>query len=233
LRPRATHSARFALETQTVTVPTTNVIVHVAAGAVGLALGLMPLLTLKGGYHHRIWGRWFVGLAAITVATACIGVLAGAAPSALAAVTLSAGYQFTGSLRALALKNRAPGVIDGLLAVAALILICVLLATMGPGTPSWSPAIGYSTLAYVGMVALYDLSRHTWPRTWTRVARPLDHGLKMTGVYFAMASAGAGNLLRDLQPWSQILPSALGVSAMLALSVAYFVKLRRQQAVPL
>lgn len=209
---------------------TANVIVHVAAGALGLALGLVPLLTLKGGYHHRIWGRWFVGLAAITIATAGIGVLSGAPPPALVAATLSAGYQFTGSLRALALKGRAPGVIDGLLAVVALILIGVLLATMGPGTPSWSPAIGYSTLGYVGMVALYDLSRYAWPRTWTRVARPLDHGLKMTGAYFAMASAGAGNLLQDLQPWSQIMPSTLGVLAMLALSVAYFMKLRRPKA---
>lgn len=212
------------------TAATGNIIVHVAAGGLGLVLGLVPLLTLKGGYHHRIWGRWFVGLASITIATASIGVLSGASPSALVAATLSAGYQFTGGLRALALKGCAPGVIDGLLAVVALVLIGVLLATMGPGTPSWSPAIGYSTLGYVGMVALYDLSRYAWPRTWTRVARPLDHGLKMTGTYFAMASAGAGNLLRDLQPWSQIMPSILGVLAMLALSVAYFMKLRRPQA---
>ena len=55
--------------------------------------------------------------------------------------------------------------------------------------------IGYSTAGYVGTIAVYDLTRSFWSRTWLLYARPLDHGLKMTGCYFAMLSAGAGNLL--------------------------------------
>ena len=48
----------------------------------------------------------------------------------------------------------------------------------------------------------------------------------MTGVYFAMMSAGAGNLLRGFQPWSQIVPSTLGMAVMLTLGIVYFRKQR-------
>lgn len=93
---------------------------------------------------------------------------------------------------------------------------------MGSGTKSWTPAIGYSTLGFVCAVALYDLSRHFWRNAWLKHARSLDHGLKMTGAYFAMMSAGVGNVLRDLQPWSQVGPSMLGIFVMIGFTIAYF-----------
>ena len=157
-----------------------------------------------------------------------MAVTAGTAPTALVAVTLTAGYQYVGSLRALALRDRAPGWPDALLACTALALAALLLLRGGPGTASWPPALAYGTLGFVIAMALYDLSRHLWPQLWLRRARILDHGLKMTGFYFAMASAGAGNLLRGWQPWSQLLPSALGT---LAMCVLVFIHLRGRAAV--
>jgi hypothetical protein len=148
----------------------------------------------------------------------------------LVAATLSAGYQGMGSVRALALKGRGPGLADALLALAALLGCGLLLLAMGPGTASWRPAIGYSTLGFVGSLALYDLSRHAWARAWSRHVRPLDHGLKMTGAYFAMMSAGVGNLFRHLQPWSQVVPSALGVVVMAFLAVFYRGRLAKAPA---
>lgn len=53
-------------------------------------------------------------------------------------------------------------------------------------------------------------------------SRPLDHGLKMTGAYFAMMSAGVGNIFRDLQPWSQVGPSAFGAIVMIMFAIAFF-----------
>ena len=205
---------------------TTNVIVHVGAGVIGLTVGLVPLLSRKGGAVHRRWGRRFGWLAAIVVATACLGVLMGSPPGALIAVALSAGYQLVGGIRALYLRGRVPNGWDAALAIAALMLVAWLLMTMGPGTASFTPVIGYSTLGYVATIALYDLSRHAWPLLWSRAIRPLDHGMKMTGVYFAMLSAGAGNLLRGLQPWSQVLPSMVGIVAMVVLAIVYFRKQR-------
>lgn len=199
-----------------------NVLLHLGAGAVGLGIGLIPLLSTKGGRLHRRGGRVFVGFAAVVMATAIFGILAGTAPVALTAVTLTAGYEYFSGLRALALRDRGPGLVDAVCAILALALAAVLLWRGGPGSASWPPALAYGTLGFLATVAIYDLSRHAWPRIWSRRARPLDHGLKMTAVYFAMASAGAGNLLRQWQPWSQLLPSAIGMAAMLALAFAYW-----------
>lgn len=200
---------------------TVNIAVHVSAGAIALAVGLVPLFSSKGGPRHRRWGRFFVLFGGIVIGTAVIGLFIASPPMALVAATLSAGYQYVGSLRALSLRDRAPGWIDAALAFAALGLAAVLLYRMGPGTASWSPMIGYSTVGYVAALVVYDLSRHLWPRVWLRSARPLDHGLKMAGAYFAMASAGAGNVLRGWQPWSQLLPSMIGVMVMLGLWIVY------------
>ncbi len=46
----------------------------------------------------------------------------------------------------------------------------------------------------------------------------------MTGFYFAMASAGAGNLLRQYQPMSQVLPSLIGMVVMLLLAILWFAR---------
>jgi hypothetical protein len=199
-----------------------NAVIHIVMGAIALIVGLVPLLSTKGGLTHRRFGRYTVGLGAIVITTAAIGVVFDAAPMALAAVTLSAGYQYVGSLRALALRDRGPGWPDALLACIALALSAWMLILGKPGSASWPPALAYGTLGYLAIVVMYDLSRHLWPRLWLRRIRPLDHGLKMTGFYFAMASAGAGNLLRGWQPWSQLLPSSIGLTAMLALAILFF-----------
>jgi hypothetical protein len=206
-----------------------NVIAHVGAGALGLLIGLVPLFAIKGGRSHRRGGRVFVAFGAVVLASAIIGVLAGTAPTALVAVTLTAGYQYFGSLRALMLRDRAPGWPDAVCSLVALALAASLLLRGGPGTASWPPALAYGTLGFLALIALYDLSRPLWAQLWLSRARMLDHGLKMTGFYFAMASAGAGNLMREWQPWSQLLPSALG---MLAMCVLLFIHLRPRSAGP-
>jgi hypothetical protein len=44
-----------------------------------------------------------------------------------------------------------------------------------------------------------------------------------------MLSAGAGNLLKHFQPWSQILPSSIGMCVMVVLTIAY---VRRRSIAP-
>lgn len=198
-----------------------NVIAHVSAGALALLIGLAPLLSAKGRARHRGFGRVFVILGAVVLATALVGVIFFDPLPPLIAALLAAGYQYLSSLRALSLKDRGPGVLDAMLAFAALGGCAALYVFMGPGTPSWTPAIGYSTIGFVGAVAVYDLSRHLWRGAWRRHARPLDHGVKMTGAYFAMMSAGVGNIFRDAQPWSQVGPSAVGFLAIIILAIAF------------
>lgn len=203
---------------------TLNVWVHIAAGASGLVVGAVPLLTRKGGFAHRRAGKIFVTISAIALSTALIGDIFYDPPAPLIAASLAAGYQYLSSLRALHLRERGPGWIDAALAFAGLGACAALLVFMGPGTPSWTPALGYSIVGAVATVSLYDLSRHLWRDAWLKHARPLDHGLKMTGAYFAMMSAGVGNVFRDFQPWSQVGPSMLGVVVMLVLTSAYLTR---------
>jgi len=204
-----------------------NIVVHVGMGACGLLVGLVPLVSFKGDRLHRRSGRIFAVFAGVVLLTALLADVFLKQPIALLAASLSATYQYLGSLRALYLRTRGPGLLDAGMACLALVACAALVLSMGAGTASWSPMIGYSTAGYVGTIAVYDLTRSFWPRAWLLYARPLDHGLKMTGCYFAMLSAGAGNLLKHFQPWSQILPSSLGMCVIVVLTIAY---VRRRSA---
>jgi hypothetical protein len=42
----------------------------------------------------------------------------------------------------------------------------------------------------------------------------------MTSAYFAMMSAGIGNVFRDWQPWSQVGPSVVGVLVIVAILIS-------------
>jgi hypothetical protein len=208
-----------------------NVWVHIFAGVIALTAGLVPLAAEKGGRIHRAAGNVFVGAGAAVLLTAAIGVVFFTAPIPLIAASLSAGYLYLSSLRALSLNGRGPGWIDAGLAMAGIAASLALAAVMNQGTASWTPALGYSVIGSVVGVALYDLSRHAWGQTWVRHVRPLDHGLKMTGAYFAMMSAGFGNVFRDAQPWSQIGPIFVGL-ALQVLFLAFYLTAKRRPTPP-
>ena len=89
-----------------------------APGATALWVGAAPLLTFKGGSAHRVWGRWFVRIGAVVLATATLGDILYAPPAPLVAATLTAAYQYVSALRALALKDRPSGWIDAWIALA-------------------------------------------------------------------------------------------------------------------
>jgi hypothetical protein len=197
-----------------------NTFSHISAGVLALLLGLLPLLSRKGSPLHRVSGWLFVAAGCVVLICAIIGVIAYPRPGPLVMVTLSASYQYLSGLRALPRFRTAPSWLDTVLALMALTGCALLLSRMASGDATWSPAIGYGTLGFLATVALYDLSRPLWAATWRKI-RAIDHGLKMTGTYFAFASAGLGNLVRDWQPWSQILPTALGLIVMLLLLGRY------------
>lgn len=198
-----------------------NIVTHVAAGALALGVGLVPMFSRKGGPLHR-WSGWATaGLGVLVLGSATLAVLLFNPPAPLAAATLSAGYQYLSGLRTLALTRRGPGLSDALLAIVGLELAGLIVFQMGQGSASWPPAIGYATVGFLSTIAIYDLSRFFWISTWYRHVRPMDHGVKMIGFYFAMMSAGAGNLLAEFQPLSQILPSAIGMVAMIGFVIWY------------
>ena len=203
---------------------TVNIATHVGAGASALGLGVLALFSRKGGRLHRRVGWVTAGLGGVALLTATVAILIFHPPAPLVAATLSAGYQYMSGLRSARLRGGRLGWPDIALALTSLALVVVLIHWMDSGTRSWSPAIGYSTMGFIAVMALYDLSRPAWFRTWQARVRPLDHGVKMIGFYFAMMSAGAGNLLPQWQPFSQVAPSALGLIAMIGFATFYSLK---------
>ncbi len=199
-----------------------NLFIHLSSGALAALFGVVCLAGIKGGRWHRRAGRIVIPLAVLVAATAVVGILLSLSRTALVAVTLSASYQLAGSLRALALKDRKPSSPDVLLALLAMGAASLIGIFMGSDNASFTPVIGYSALAFVSLVAIYDLGRQRLSLERWRQIRPLDHGLKMTGFYFAMISASAGNLLRGAQPWSGVVPSAIGTLLMVWFAIRYY-----------
>jgi hypothetical protein len=202
-----------------------NITIHVTAASFALLVGLASLFSVKGGATHRRAGKYLLPAAVIAATTAIIGIIVDPSRPALTAITISATYQLVSGMRALWLRgarDRPLGLLDAMITIFGLSAALWLLLTMGPGTPSFTPAIGYSAVGYVTLLSCYDLSRFAWQALWKRKVWPIDHGLKMVGFYFALVSAAAGNLLRDFQPWSQVIPSAVGVIALIIFAVFFF-----------
>jgi len=198
-----------------------NILTHVATGGLALLIGLLPLFSRKGVPLHRWSGRATAGLGLVVLFSAALGVILFQPPAPLVAATLTAGYQYLSGLRSLSLTRRGPRLPDTLLAILGLGLALLVAVQMGKGSASWTPAIGYTTIGYLLTMTVYDLSRPLWVGVWYRRVRPLDHGVKMIGFYFAMLSAASGNLLEAWQPLSQVLPSAMGVATMVGFVIWY------------
>jgi len=85
----------------------------------------------------------------------------------------------------------------------------------------WSPAIIYPTLGTLVAVAVYDLARFAFPKSWFATTWFYEHLIKMIGAYTAVVSAFSGTVLARWQPWSQIAPSIVGTAAMFGFIVYY------------
>jgi hypothetical protein len=207
---------------------TLNKAAHILAGSVALGIGLVPLLSRKGGHAHRLTGWVFAGLGAVTLSCAAVGVVFFPHPGPLMVAALTASYQYLSGMRALSRFRPGPGPLDAALALGALALGAAMIPIISSGNAQWRPALGYSMLGFLALIILYDLSRYAWADVWQRAVRPIDHGLKMTGTYFAMASAGFGNLFPAWQPFSPAISGA-GALVMIVLAVQY-VRRRRLKA---
>jgi hypothetical protein len=208
-----------------------NTSAHVVCRVAALAAAGLPLLSRKGGRLHRVGGWAFVAPGAPVVLCAAIAVIFFPQPGPLVAATLAATYQYISGLRSLARFRPGPGWLDAFLSTAGLACAGSVAVLMGTGRGSWSPQVGYPILGVTALIAVYDQSRHFWAATWRRHARPIDHGLKMTGVFFAMLGAALGSFFPNLKPWSTLGPAALSLPVMLALA-GFYVRARRRKRRP-
>lgn len=200
-----------------------NIVLHIAGGVFGIGAGLVPLLSTKGGPLHRRIGHWFVAFACLILASAVIGDLFFRPAVWLYAVTFAFAYELSAGLRSLRIRKSGPQLLDNVLAIAA-IAAAAWIVHRANVEHAASNIIVHSTAGFLAALALYDLSRPLWVRIWVARVWPVDHGVKMTAAWFAMLSAGAGNILRGFQPASQLAPSIAGSIVIVWFIVFYLAK---------
>gem|GEM_PF-197372 len=185
-----------------------NIYTHIIAGSLALVIGLIPFFTKKGSSIHQRYGRYFLYLMGVTILTATLGVLFFRSRPFLTIVTLQSAYMSFAGYRILKTKTKGPERID---LIATLFLVTMagrFLFLIGTRGAVWHQSVVVYLLGFLFAVAAYDILRHFKPQLakyWL-----LEHIFKMTSAYIALFSAFAGTVLSAWQPYSQIIPSAMG-----------------------
>lgn len=201
-----------------------NIIVHVFCGFVALLLGLIALLTNKGGKMHKRVGNYFLFLLAIVVISGLIGVFIFKRNTFLLIITvLSAYYGFSG-FRVLQSKNNSPKFLDIAVSLVALISVSYFLYYFKSIGMYWSPIIIYSTVGALLLIIAYDFLRFFIPKKKYGNLWLYEHIFKMIGAFTALLSAFSGTVFEVYQPYSQFLPSVFGTVLQIGFISFYYRK---------
>ncbi|GGF24507.1 hypothetical protein [Hymenobacter cavernae] len=203
-----------------------NIGVHVLFGTLALLVGLVPLLTAKGNTAHQRFGRWFIGLTTVVLATAVLGLAVFNFRPFLTVIVLLSVYQAYSGFRALRTRSTGPTLSDGLFSGVFLLGGLAFLALLPHIQLVWSPVVMYSTLGTLITMTIYDLSRFSWQQQWRRGAWLYEHIWKMTSAYAALLSAFTGTVLAAYKPYSQFMPSLLCSGLALAFMFSAYRKRR-------
>lgn len=186
-----------------------NLALHVGAGIAAIGLGLALLAAAKGTPLHRRRGRVFVLLTLVVCATAVVGNLAFRFIPLFAVLTLLVTYQLLSGWHVLYTRTAGPNRVDALLSACAIAWALALLPALRGG--AGAPSVVYASLGALAVLLVYDTARWCFPRRWHAALWRHEHIYKMVASLFGMLSAASGNLVQVGQPWSQLLPSVLGM----------------------
>ncbi len=189
---------------------TANLAVHILAGTLALLVGILILARAKGTPSHRRWGRRFGYLTLVVVVSAAVGSVVFRFLPLFAVLNLVVVYQLVSGWRVVTTKEKGPAPVDALWTVFG-IVGAILLVPVAMNSIDAAPVVLFSTLGALAALLAYDTARWIFPRSWHRSLWPYEHVYKMVSSMFAMLSALVGNVVRVGQPWSQLLPSVLGV----------------------
>lgn len=190
-----------------------NLAIHVGAGIAAIGLGMLLLAGAKGTPVHRRQGRLFVLLTLFVCATGAVGNIFFRFVPLFAILTLLVAYQLLSGWHVVHTRAAGPDRIDALLAVGAATAAFGMLPALRQtaGEAAAAPVVVMSTLGALALLLAYDAARWCFPRRWHAVLWRYEHIYKLVASLFGMLSAATGNLVRAGQPWSQLLPSLLGM----------------------
>ncbi|HEY6900580.1 MAG TPA: hypothetical protein VI233_08055 [Puia sp.] len=187
-----------------------NIFIHVLCGSIALLLGVLALVSGKGGRLHRKVGDAFLVFLAVVIVTGFVGVFVFKRNTFLLVITVLSGYFGFSGYRVLGSRSNRVRWPDVAVAMASLGAVSYFLYYFRSIGMIWSPVIIYSTVGTLLLVVVYDFVRYLIPagrygRLWL-----YEHIFKMIGAFSALLSAFSGTVFYRYQPYSQFLPSVLG-----------------------
>jgi hypothetical protein len=199
-----------------VTLETWTLWLHVAAGVLAIAAGVVALLTTKGGLHHRRAGKVFVASMAVVVAT--VFPLLAFDPTGfrvfLALVAVFSGYLAFSGDRVLGRKRPVdgPAALDWT-AAGAVVLACLALGGWGVAELLDGTTFGVVMVVFGGIgLAFGATDLRSFRAGDGRPAWLVTHLQRMLGAFIAAVSAvSAVNLTPYLGVAAWLWPTAVGV----------------------
>lgn len=204
-----------------------NILVHILAGTLALVAGSVALTAVKGGRTHILSGRLFAGLVAIVIATGLIGVFVYGRNNFLLVITLLSAYNCFSGIRVIRLKGQAPRPIDQGIALTVMATALYYVYAIRSSGHFWAPGVTWSTIGALFLVTSWDLGRSAFPEAFRKKAVPYEHVYKMVSAFSGICSAFTGTVFPHYQPYSQLLPSVVGLGYIIVI----FIRLSNQQRV--
>lgn len=201
-----------------------NIIIHVTAGSIALLLGILAICTKKGKGTHIKSGKWFLLFLCIVIATGLLGVFVFGRNTFLLVITVLAGYYGFSGYRALKNKSNDPKRMDILVAIVSMLAVLFFLYYFKTIGMIWSPVIIYSTVGTLLLVIAYDFIRYLIPGSVYGNLWFYEHIYKMIGAFTALLAAFSGTVFPNYKPYSQVLPSVLGVLLQIGFITYYYRK---------
>ena len=189
-----------------------NILFHVLAGSIALIAGLVALIVRKGSVNHIRFGRYFMRMVIVVIATGLIGVFVFKRNNFLLVITLLSAYNCFSGIRAIRLRGERPATIDRvvpLIVIAAALYYLYYISSTGL---YWTPVIIYSTIGALFLVTGYDLYKIFFSQGLLQKSSWYEHVYKMVSAFSGITSAFTGTVFPQYQPYSQFLPSVIGLA---------------------
>lgn len=202
-----------------------NIVIHVTAGIVALLAGLAALIINKGDYRHRRLGRSFMWMMVVVISTGLTGVFVFNRNTFLLVITMLSGYNCFSGIRVIWRGGKRPVLLDYMVALTIMAAAGYYLYFISNIGLYWSPVIIYSTIGSLFLVAIYDLLRGMMSDGLRKKAVLYEHVYKMLSALSALTSAFGGTVLPQFKPYSQFMPSVIGLSCIIII----FIRLGNKQ----
>jgi len=191
------------------TLHSANIITHVITGTIGLLLGVIAIISLKGGKLHVKSGRWFLRFLTVVCITGIFGIFVFERNTFLILITLLAAYQGFSGYRVLQTKSNQFYWIDLIAIILTASSCAYFLYYFQSIGMIWSPIVIYSTVGWLSVVIIYDLFKYFIPKEKYKRLWLKEHIVKMIAAWSALFSAFTGTVFEEYQPHSQYIPSVI------------------------